>query len=61
LFGVPEYWVVDPDAGAIEVWDLAAGARESVRRTLGDSIRWALRGSTAVLEIAVGEILAPPA
>jgi Uma2 family endonuclease len=29
--GVAQYWIVDPQADAVEVWDFAAGARESVR------------------------------
>jgi len=29
--GVAQYWVVDPGAGSVEIWDLASGADASVR------------------------------
>jgi Uma2 family endonuclease len=57
LFGVPEYWVVDPDAGAIEVWDLAAGAREPVEWNAEGRLRWAPGDGAAVLEVPVREVI----
>jgi Uma2 family endonuclease len=29
--GVPQYWIVDPETDAVEVWDFAAGAQEPAR------------------------------
>ncbi len=29
--GVPQYWIVDPETDAVEVWDFAAGAAEAAR------------------------------
>jgi len=31
--GVPQYWIVDPETDAVEVWDFAAGAQEPARYT----------------------------
>ncbi len=50
--GVGQYWVVDPDAGSVEVWDLASGADASVRYV--DRVPIRIRGRT------VGQI-EPPA
>ncbi len=40
LFGVPEYWIVDPDAHSIDVWYLAEGALQPMTR-LGGEQGWA--------------------
>lgn len=56
LYGVAEYWVVDPDARAVEVWDLAAGARDAVVLGPADSLRWAPGPGDATLEITVSEL-----
>ena len=40
--GVAQYWIVDPDATAVEVWDFAAGTKEGARYT--DRLPVRLRG-----------------
>lgn len=57
-FAVPEYWVVDPDARSIEVWRLAAGAREPEFFGPTDPLRWQPGPGEAVLDFVVGEVLA---
>jgi Uma2 family endonuclease len=58
LFGVPEYWIVDPDERRIEVWDLAGGAQEAAIYGAGDALEWTPPGADRSLEVAVGEIVA---
>ncbi len=56
-FGVPEYWVVDPEARAIEVWRLAAGAEEPEVFGADDTLRWEPGPGTAALDLVVGEVV----
>lgn len=52
-FGVPEYWVVDPDAPSIEVWRFAEGAAEPAVFGPGDTLRWEPGPGKAVLDLSV--------
>jgi len=54
IFGVAEYWVVDPDEQVVEVWDLVGGAREPVVYDMADTLRWApiIDGPTLAIEVA---------
>lgn len=56
-FGVPEYWIVDMDARAIEVWRLADGARAP--ETVGEeaTLRWTPIAGGPTLDLPVAEIL----
>lgn len=53
-FGVPEYWVVDPDTKQIEVYRPGA---EIKTYAAADILVWRPSGSEQALEIAVAEVL----
>jgi Uma2 family endonuclease len=56
-FGVPEYWIVDMDARAIEVWRLAASAQTAVVVREGEVLSWTPVGGGPRLEVPVAELL----
>jgi Uma2 family endonuclease len=58
LFGVPEYWVVDPEERRIEVWDLAGGAAEAAVYAEGDVMEWRPPGAEQGLDVPVGRVVA---
>jgi Uma2 family endonuclease len=58
LYRVPEYWIVDPEEEAIEVWNLAKGAREAVLFDGVSVLRWAPAGSGPSLDIVLSELFA---
>jgi Uma2 family endonuclease len=54
-YGVPEYWIVDPDRGTVEVYHLQEGAgRATIVR---DRLRWQPVPAGPVLELDVRELL----
>ncbi len=50
-YGVPEYWIVDPHEGTVEVWRLGENASEA--RVIGEGrpLRWQPLAGGPVLEI----------
>ncbi|MGD2069848.1 MAG: Uma2 family endonuclease [Gemmatimonadota bacterium] len=56
LFGVGEYWIVDPGERAIEVWDLKDGATEPVHYAGDDRLRWVPAGASGPLTIPLPEL-----
>ena len=56
-FGVPEYWIVDLDARAIEVWRLAQGSHAADVIHEGETLRWTPAAGGPTLEVPVAEIL----
>ena len=56
-FGVPEYWVVDPEERVVWVWRFAMGATEPER--VSDRVRWSPAGVSEPLELDVAELFRP--
>jgi Uma2 family endonuclease len=56
LYGVPEYWVVDPEERTVEVWDLANEANEPARHGSAETLRWTPDQGGATLEIELAEL-----
>jgi Uma2 family endonuclease len=56
LYGVQEYWLVDPDARTVEVWGFAEGEREAVVLGAGDTLRWTPIQDAGTLEIRLSEL-----
>jgi Uma2 family endonuclease len=55
-FGVPEYWIVDMDARAIEVWRLAQRATAADVVPDGETLSWTPVAGGPTLEVPVSEI-----
>jgi len=56
-FGVPKYWVVDPEERAVWVWRFARGARDA--EPITDRLTWQPAGAPEPLELAVPGLLRP--
>lgn len=57
-FGVPEYWIVDLEAKAVEVWRLAGGAEAPEVVGAEGRLRWTPLEEGPTLEVAVQEMVA---
>ncbi len=57
LFGVGEYWVIDPEECTVLVWQLAEGASEPLALRSADTLRWQPLAGGRVLEIDLAELL----
>jgi Uma2 family endonuclease len=59
LFGVAEYWVVDPDEQSVEVWALASGAGAPVALGPRETLRWTPVEGGPTLELEVSVLFDP--
>ena len=53
-FGVPEYWVVDPEERVVWVWRFAEGATDPDRVT--DRLRWRPTGAAEPLDLDLADL-----
>jgi len=56
LFGVTEYWVIDPDERTVLVWRLADGASEPISLGMADTLRWQPLADGPLFEISVAQL-----
>lgn len=54
-FGIPEYWVLDPQERCAWVWRFAAGATEPER--VEGALRWEVQGAPEPLTVDLAEVL----
>ena len=55
-FGVAEYWIVDLEAKAIEVWRLAESAQSAKVVRVGGTLQWTPVEDGPTLDVAVEEV-----
>lgn len=60
LFGVPEYWVIDPEAASVEVWRFAEGPNSHASLDGGETLHWRPVAGGPSLAIDVAELAAGP-
>ena len=56
FYGVPEYWIIDPDERTMEVWDLAKRASEPTVHGPAETFQWTPEEGGWTLEIDLAEL-----
>jgi Uma2 family endonuclease len=58
LYGVHEYWIVDPHEGTVDVWRLGGGATEAILLDRESVLSWTPEQGGAALEIDLSDLFA---
>lgn len=58
LYGIPEYWIVDPETQTIEVWALARGAIEPIAHGQASALAWTPIEGRPTLALTPAELFA---
>lgn len=59
LYGVAEYWMVDPDSGTVEVWRFREDAGATRSYGEAETLRWTPVAAGPTLEVPASELVGP--
>jgi Uma2 family endonuclease len=58
VFGVGEYWIIDPEERTVEIWKLAEGAEGPVVLGTEERLRWTPVPGSPTLDVPVEDLFA---
>jgi Uma2 family endonuclease len=59
LYGVAEYWILDPDSGAVEAWAFDGDTETARSLGRGDTFRWTPVAGGPAVDISASELVGP--